>query len=57
MLQCMHFLCSCWISDEDGAIWAFTAPMIVILLVSHKQLVGLYFKHAYMYAFTYGHPY
>ncbi|XP_065897929.1 adhesion G protein-coupled receptor L3-like isoform X2 [Dysidea avara] len=21
----------CWISDDDGAIWAFTAPMIVII--------------------------
>ena len=23
----------CWISDKNGAIWAFTGPVIVILLV------------------------
>ena len=34
-----HLICRCWISDEDGANWAFIAPMIAILLV------GCYTKH------------
>jgi len=25
----------CWISEDDGALWAFTGPMIVILAVSN----------------------
>ncbi|XP_065894114.1 uncharacterized protein [Dysidea avara] len=25
---------ACWISDDDGAIWAFTAPMIVIIIIN-----------------------
>ncbi|XP_065914929.1 adhesion G protein-coupled receptor L3-like [Dysidea avara] len=24
----------CWISDDDGAIWAFTAPIIVIIVIN-----------------------
>ncbi|XP_065913574.1 adhesion G protein-coupled receptor L4-like isoform X2 [Dysidea avara] len=27
-------LTACWISEEDGAIWAFTAPLAVILLIN-----------------------
>ena len=23
----------CWLSEEDGAIWAFIAPMLLIILV------------------------
>ncbi|XP_065895640.1 adhesion G protein-coupled receptor L4-like [Dysidea avara] len=26
---------ACWISDDDGAIWAFTAPMIAIIIVNY----------------------
>ena len=26
--------CSCWISVNHGAIWAFTAPMLAIIAVS-----------------------
>ena len=26
---------SCWISVESGAIWAFAAPMLVVIIVSH----------------------
>ena len=25
--------CRCWISNENGAIWAFIAPMILIIMV------------------------
>ena len=28
----------CWISDEDGAIWAFAAPVILIIVVSMCDL-------------------
>ena len=34
--------CRCWISDEDGANWAFIAPMIAILSVS------CYIRHYYV---------
>ena len=33
--------CRCWISDENGANWAFTAPMIVIILVNCFYCCGL----------------
>ena len=25
--------CRCWISEENGAIWAFIGPMLLIILV------------------------
>lgn len=27
------FLCSCWLSLENGAIWAFVAPALFVILV------------------------
>ena len=28
------FVYSCWLSEEDGTIWAFVVPMVLIILVS-----------------------
>ena len=45
-LECVHTIkklkCRCWISEEDGANWAFIAPMIAILSVS------CYIRHYYV---------
>ena len=30
----IHTHCRCWISDKDGAIWAFIGPMIAMICVS-----------------------
>ena len=27
-------ICSCWLSEVQGTIWAFVAPMLLIILVS-----------------------
>lgn len=29
----VYIQCRCWISDENGAIWAFIAPMLLIIMV------------------------
>ncbi|XP_065895652.1 adhesion G-protein coupled receptor D1-like [Dysidea avara] len=35
---------ACWISEDNGAIWAFTAPMIIIVLVNYFFLIISVFK-------------
>jgi len=35
----IYFECRCWISDKRGAIWAFVAPMLmVIMVIVHHSL-------------------
>ena len=31
-------ICSCWISTDEGAIWAFVGPMLAIITVSCVML-------------------
>ena len=41
-LACLHF--SCWISIRDGLIWAFVAPVLIIMTVSlHVDLYYITF--------------
>ena len=30
-------LCSCWLSAEDGTIWAFAGPVLAVMLVRHLK--------------------
>ena len=43
-----HLFCSCWLSEADGTIWAFVAPMLLIILVSLMYIVHLVLTTLYV---------
>ena len=60
----VFYFYSCWLSDEDGTIWAFVAPMLLIILVSwlvismvdmtvHLIIHSLHYEHIHTYINTF----
>ena len=39
LLLLLEFSISCWMSTEKGTIWAFAAPVVLILLVSIRAVI------------------
>ena len=37
--NCINTSYSCWLSTEHGTIFAFVAPVILIIIVSHEWVV------------------
>ena len=35
----VYTACSCWLSHEDGVVWAFVGPMLVIILLNTLFLI------------------
>ena len=33
-----YLFCSCWLSTEDGTIWAFIGPVIAIIAVCFENM-------------------